>query len=314
MQNILVTGASGFIASHVIQELTKNENNYIIGIDNIKNYYDINIKYKNNINCMSQNYKFIISDILNEDAISKLFRKYNFDIVLHFAAQPGVSYSIEHPTDVMNINVIGFDIICRLSAKYKVKHFIFASSSSIYGDDGIQKSPYAISKKTNELQAQMYSQLYVNTKFTGLRLFTVYGNNMRPDLAIYKFIDAMYKNKDIHIFGDGYQTRDFTYIDDVVSAITHILESDKHWNCEMFDIGRGESKSVNELLNILKQKINPHYNKIIYENKKPYDAINTCANPTKMKEWFNFMPKYSLYDGINTYIDSCWNNQTIRKK
>ena len=166
MQNVLVTGAAGFIGSHVIHELLKTNKYFIVGIDNINNFYSINIKHQNNLqNIKSSKYRFILQDILNEDAISKLFEEYNFDIVLHFAAQPGVSYSVEHPDEVKNINVNGFDIVCRAASKFKTKHFIFASSSSIYGDNGIQKSPYAVSKKTNELQAQMYSQLYINTKF-----------------------------------------------------------------------------------------------------------------------------------------------------
>ena len=311
MQNVLVTGAVGFIGSHVIHELLKTNKYFIVGIDNINNFYSINIKHQNNLqNIKSSNYRFILQGILNEDAISKLFKEYNFDIVLHFAAQPGVSYSVKHPDEVKNINVNGFDIVCRVASKFKTKHFIFASSSSIYGDNGIPKSLYAETKKINELHAYEFSKEYPDTKYTGLRFFTVYGKNMRPDLGMYKFIDAMYKNQEIHIYGDGEQTRDFTYIDDVVNGVISIMESDKEWKCEMFDLGNGTPISINKLLELLKEKINPNFNKIIYEGKKSYDATNTCANPSKMKEFTGFTPKYTIYEGINKYLDLYGNNTT----
>lgn len=272
--NILITGHKGFIGSNLCKALS---NHSIVGID---------LKDGNNI--------------LNDDYVNSVFKDNKFDTVIHLAAIAGVGYSIEHSEEVLTNNIIGFDILAKAAIKYGVKHFIYASSSSVYGDDGTQKSPYAVSKATNELQAAMYSNLS-DMKFTGLRFFTVYGEGIREDLAISKFIKAMKTNETIHVYGDGTQSRDFTYVDDICEAIKLILESDKDWKNEVFDIGYGESTTVNELIDILKEIINPTFDKVVYQDEKPYDVKATLANTNKLYEWFGFKPRYDIKKGLREW-------------
>lgn len=273
--NILITGHKGFIGSNLAKKLDKHT---IVGVD---------LKDENNI--------------LDSNYINALFEYYHFDTVIHLAAIAGVGYSISHSEEVLTNNIIGFDTLAKAAIKHNVKHFIYASSSSVYGDDGTQKSPYAVSKKANELQAAMYSNLS-DMKFSGLRFFTVYGEGIREDLAISKFIKAMKTDSPIYVYGDGNQSRDFTYVDDITEAIKLILESDKVWKNEVFDIGYGETTSVNELISILKVIINPSFDKVVYEDEKGYDVKQTLANPNKLYEWFNFTPKYSIEEGLDKWL------------
>lgn len=272
---ILLTGHKGFIGSNLAKKL---ENHTIIGVD---------LKDGNNI--------------LDSNYINALFEFYHFDAIIHLAAIAGVGYSIAHSEEVLTNNIIGFDVLAKAAIKHNVKHFIYASSSSVYGDDGTQKSPYAVSKATNELQASMYSNLS-DMKFTGLRFFTVYGEGIRKDLAISKFIKAMKANEPLYVYGDGTQSRDFTYVDDITEAIKLILESDKSWKNEVFDVGYGSSTSVNELIDILKGIINPAYDKVVYQDEKPYDVKETLANPNKLYEWFSFKPRFCLEKGLTKLL------------
>lgn len=273
---ILVTGHKGFIGSNLVKKLNKIHN--VIGVD---------IKDSNNV--------------LDPNFINMLFEQHTFDAVVHLAAIAGVGYSIDHSQEVLTNNIIGFDVLAKAAIKHQVKHFIYASSSSVYGDDGTQRSPYAVSKATNELQAAMYSNLS-DTKFTGLRFFTVYGEGIRQDLAISKFIKAMVTNEPIHVYGDGSQSRDFTYVDDITEAIKLILESDKDWKNEVFDIGYGRTTTVNELIGILKGIVNPSFDKVVYEGEKAYDVKVTLADTNKLYEWFGFRPRYSIKEGLKTWL------------
>jgi len=273
--NILVTGHRGFVGSNLVKKLSEHK---VIGVD---------LKDGNNI--------------LDSNYINALFEFYQFDAVIHLAAIAGVGYSISHSEEVLTNNIIGFDILAKAAIKHNVKHFIYASSSSVYGDDGTQKSPYAVSKATNELQAAMYSNLS-NMKFTGLRFFTVYGQGIREDLAISKFIKAMQNDLPIHVYGNGTQARDFTYIDDITEAIKLIVESDKTWKNEVFDVGYGSNTSVNELVEILKGIINPSFDKVVYEDEKKYDVKETLADPNKLYQWFGFRPRYSVREGLREWL------------
>lgn len=274
--NILITGHKGFIGSNLVKKLS---NHTIIGVD-----------LKDGHNILDPNY------------INTLFEFYHFGAIIHLAAIAGVGYSIDHSEEVLTNNIIGFDVLAKAAIKHNVKHFIYASSSSVYGDDKTQKSPYAISKKTNELQAAMYSNLYPDTKFTGLRFFTVYGKGIRKDLGMYKFINAIKTNKPIYIYGDGNQSRDFTYIDDITEAINVIIESDKDWKNEVFDIGYGNNITINDTILILKNIINPSFDNIIYEEEKPYDVKMTLANTSKLEKWFGFKPKYDINNGLKKWL------------
>lgn len=272
---ILLTGHKGFIGSNLVKKLSAHT---IVGVD-----------LKENHSCLDSNY------------INTLFGFYHFDAIIHLAAIAGVGYSISHSEEVLTNNIIGFDVLAKEAIKHNVKHFIYASSSSVYGDDGTQKSPYAVSKAANELQSAMYSNLS-DMKFTGLRFFTVYGEGIREDLAISKFIKAMRTNEPIYVYGDGNQKRDFTYVDDICEAIKLILESDKEWKNEVFDVGYGKSTTVNELIDILKGLINPAYDKVVYQDEKAYDVKETLANTDKLYEWFRYRPKYDIKEGLSIFI------------
>ena len=270
--NILITGHKGFIGSNLVKKL---DNHTIIGVD-LKDGHSI----------LDSNYlDSVMTDI---------------DVVIHLAAFAGVGYSVEHSEEVLTNNIIGFDTLAKAAIKHNVKHFIYASSSSVYGDNGELKSPYAVSKATNELQAQVYSNLS-DMKFTGLRFFTVYGKGIREDLAISKFAKAMRNDEPLTVYGDGNQSRDFTYVDDITEAIKLIVESDKEWKNEVFDIGYGKNTTVNELIEILKDIINPSYDKVIYDSEKPYDVKETLANPNKLCEWFCFKPHIDIKTGLEKW-------------
>ena len=284
---ILITGHKGFIGSNLVKKLS---NHTIVGVD-----------LKEGHSCLDSNY------------INTLFELYHFDAIIHLAAIAGVGYSVEHSEEVLTNNIIGFDVLAKAAIKHNVRHFIYASSSSVYGDDGTQKSPYAVSKATNELQAAMYSNLS-DMKFTGLRFFTVYGEGIREDLAISKFIKAMESNTPLTVYGDGNQKRDFTYVDDITEAIKLILESDKSWKNEAFDIGYGKSTTVNELIDILKNLINPAYDKVIYQDEKPYDVKVTLADSDKLYEWFGYRPRYQIKDGLDIFIKNKGNNILVDTK
>jgi UDP-glucuronate 4-epimerase len=284
---ILITGHKGFIGSNLVKRLSAHT---IVGVD-----------LKEGHSCLDSNY------------INTLFEIYHFDAVIHLAAIAGVGYSVEHSEEVLANNIIGFDVMAKAAIKHNVKHFIYASSSSVYGDDGTQKSPYAVSKATNELQAAMYSNLS-DMKFTGLRFFTVYGEGIRQDLAISKFIKSIENDEPLYVYGNGEQKRDFTYIDDITEAIKLILESDKDWKNEVFDIGYGKSTTVNELIDILKKLINPTYGKVIYQDEKPYDVMETLADTDKLYEWFGYRPRHQIKDGLNIFIKNKGNDTLVDAK
>ena len=307
MKTILVTGCAGFIGTNLVAKLLEDENNFIIGIDNFSPYYDFTTKVENVSS--NKNSRFVCStiDIRNEYLLrTRIFDVYKIDAVVHLAAQAGVAYSIKNSQEVIDVNIKAFDELIKLCGKYNVKQFIFASSSSVLGDhDGNyrQKSPYAVTKATNELQAYMYSTLYPDMQITGLRLYTVYGNRMRPDLAISKFTKAILNDEEIEVYGDGTISRDFTYIDDVVEAFIHVLNFKNLNVCKIFDIGNGKSTTINELIEMIKDICGkPDYNKVSYKKGKSFDAKTTLADTNNAMEYFGFKCKVGLREGLERYI------------
>ena len=319
MKNILITGAAGFIGTNLIAKLLKDENYFIVGVDNLNPYYDTKIKDKNIQSNRNKRFEFVFADITNEFIMrTRVFEKYKFDTVIHLAGQAGVSYSIQHPLEVIDTNIKGFDILIRMAHNYGVKKFIYASSSSVLGDyDGIykQKSPYAVTKATNELQGRMYSELFKDMDIVGLRFFTVYGERMRPDLAIAKFTKAILNDEEIHVYGDGSISRDFTYVGDVTENMVKVIEADTS-KCSgmIFDIGIGNGKatSINSLIEIIKSACGKEdYDKIIYEEGKPYDAKITMSNISPSFKYFGYngLRCYTkLEEGIKKYVEYIKNN------
>ena len=248
---ILVTGAAGFIGFHVSKKLTAHGHE-VVGLDNINNYYDIGLKYgrlkelgieRNQAEIFSamtpsrtypKNFNFIRMHLEDRDALPNLFETEKFDVVCNLAAQAGVRYSLKNPEANINSNIVGFLNILECCRHHKIKHLVYASSSSVYGlnkkipfetSDNVDHpiSLYAATKKSNELMAHTYSHLY-GFPTTGLRFFTVYGPWGRPDMAMFLFTEAMLKGNPIKVFNKGDMERDFTYIDDIVEGVVRIIE------------------------------------------------------------------------------------------
>tara|TARA_B100000886_G_scaffold330455_1_gene280912 strand:- start:4041 stop:5051 length:1011 start_codon:yes stop_codon:yes gene_type:complete len=231
---ILITGTAGFIGFHLANKLLKKKIN-VIGIDNINNYYDIILKKKRNaILLKNKNYKFYKIDISNKGKLNKVFEKNKITYVINLAAQAGVRYSLKEPMKYIQSNLLGFFNVLELSKKYKIKHFLYASTSSVYGinhklpfmesdDTSHPLQLYAATKKSNELMAHSYSYLF-NLPTTGLRFFTVYGPWGRPDMSLFQFTENAISKKHLKIFNYGNHSRDFTYIDDIVLMITSLIK------------------------------------------------------------------------------------------
>ena len=309
---ILITGAAGFIGSHLCNYLNKKKIDNIIAVDNLDPYYDVNLK-KNRIKLINKNVNFINLDLRNKQKLLNLFKKYKFNKVIHLAAQPGVRYSLTNPTTYFENNLLVFFNLIEFSRTFKVKHFIYASSSSVYGNT--KKFPlkeeystnkpisfYATTKKCNELIADSYF-LNFNLNCTGLRFFTVYGPYGRPDMSLFKFVNAGISNKKINIFNNGKHVRDFTYIEDVVDAIYKIVKNKKkkifH---QIYNIAGGKPKSLKnyilEIEKILKKKVKK--NNISLQKG---DVIKTHADITKLKKDYQFKPKHDLKRGLKKYIE-----------
>ncbi len=228
-KNVLITGVAGFIGFHVANKFL-NKNFKVVGIDNISNYYDIFIKKKRlSLLKKHKNFKFINDNLLNLKKLINLGKKFKFDYIIHLAAQPGVQLSFSKPKVYVKNNIDTFINILELSKLFKPKHLVYASSSSVYGnnkkfpldeesDTNKPISVYAVTKKSNELLAYVYSYNYL-IPTTGIRFFTVYGPFGRPDMSILKFIDSIFKKKKIKLYNNGKNFRDFTFIDDVVERL-----------------------------------------------------------------------------------------------
>ena len=233
--NILVTGSSGFIGFHTINKLSKYSKYKIFGIDNQNDYYDVNLKKdREKILIKLPNYSFKKLDITNLKLLNNFFKKNKIHTVIHLAAQAGVRDSVKYPDKYFNNNIIGFYNIIQLSNKYKIKHLIFASTSSVYGGKEIfplkeniaidgPLSFYAASKICNETIAHAYSNIY-KLPCTGLRFFTVYGPYGRPDMALYKFVSGIKNKKKLKLYNNGNHIRDFTYIEDITSYIVELIK------------------------------------------------------------------------------------------
>jgi len=230
---VLVTGAAGFIGYFLSKRLL-DEGNTVLGVDSLNEYYDVSLKQMRlNVLLKNRNFKSFIGRLEDRDIIDYVFSNYKIDVVVHLAAQAGVRYSIENPKSYVDSNLAGFFTVLEACRKYKTSHFLFASSSSVYGnnpispytEDMICDSPlslYAATKKSNELMAYSYSHLY-HIPSTALRFFTVYGPYGRPDMAYFKFAKKIMKDEPIQVFNNGKLYRDFTYIDDVIEAIMKLI-------------------------------------------------------------------------------------------
>ncbi|MCO6146899.1 NAD-dependent epimerase [Flavobacterium sp. NRK1] len=326
--NILVTGAAGFIGYHLCEKLLALGHT-VIGLDNINNYYDINLKLdrlkqlgvfdvKEGVLVKSQineNFKFIKINLENREALSEVFKENNLDAVCNLAAQAGVRYSIENPFAYVESNIVGFLNVLENCRTYNVKKLVYASSSSVYGlnekipfsvEDNVDSpiSIYAATKKSNELMAHTYSHLF-GIQTTGLRFFTVYGPWGRPDMAMFLFTDAILHDKPIKVFNEGNLSRDFTYIDDIITGVTATLLNNKEDKESLFKIYNiGNSKPV-RLLDFITE-IEKYTDKTAIKNMlpmQPGDVEKTWADVSALEKDFGYRSLTDITTGVHNFID-----------
>lgn len=340
--NILITGAAGFIGSAVCSRLL-DEGHTVIGLDNINSYYDPKLKYdrlsklgieKNKIACYKFTYsikytkfRFIKMNLEDKQAMQMLFANEKFDVVVNLGAQAGVRYSIENPHAYIESNIDGFINILEGCRENKIKHLVYASSSSVYGLNGQVPfsehhgiahpvSLYAATKKSNELMAHAYSKLY-NLPTTGLRFFTVYGPWGRPDMSPFLFMDAILHDRPIKVFNNGDMLRDFTYIDDIVEGIVRIInvmpEGNVAWDetnpdpatspapYRIYNIGNSHPTKLMEYIKCIEKSIGREAKKDFLP-MQPGDVYQTYADSSALAGATGFNPNTDLQTGIDRTV------------
>lgn len=316
-KNILITGAAGFIGFHLANKLLK-QGYKIIGFDNINDYYDVNLK-KARLEILNKfdNFIFIYADLADEKTVNETFKIYKPDIVVNLAAQAGVRYSIENPKAYIDSNIVGFFNILEACRHNPVEHLVYASSSSVYGnqektpfsvDDNVDRpiSLYAATKKSNELMAFTYAHLY-KIPATGLRFFTVYGPFGRPDMAYFGFTNKIFAGEPIKIFNNGDMLRDFTYIDDIVTGIENILpcqpEADENGDrYKIYNIGNNKPEKLLTFIETLENIIGIEAKKE-YLPMQPGDVYQTYADVSELEKNFNFKPQTSIKEGLTKFVE-----------
>lgn len=320
-KKVLITGAAGFIGFHLSKRLL-NEGCCVIGLDNLNNYYDVRLKEKRlEILKRDPDFHFMFGNIANKAVVLETFSSYQPDIVVNFAAQAGVRYSIENPDTYIESNIIGFYNIleaCRHSydeGKHPVEHLLFASSSSVYGnqkktpfstEDPVDRpiSLYAATKKSDELMAYTYSHLY-NIPVTGLRFFTVYGPFGRPDMAYFGFSEKIMGKKPIMIFNNGDIYRDFTYIDDIVEGVVRMLNNPPVPNEEgerykIYNIGNNKPENLMKFIQTLEIALGREAKKEYYP-MQPGDVYQTYADVSDLVKDFDYKPSTSIEEGLGNF-------------
>ncbi len=324
--NYFITGIAGFIGYHLAEKLCKEGLN-VIGIDNLNNYYDLDLKKSRLKNLKKyKNLKFEQVDICDYKKLNEIINKNKIDIIFHLAAQAGVRYSINSPREYLKSNLEGhFNVLesCRYN---DIKHFIFASSSSVYG---LNISPslseyektdfpisfYASTKKSNEVMSFSYSHLY-NIPMTGIRFFTVYGPWGRPDMAVYMFVKKILEDERIDVFNNGNLQRDFTYIDDVTEGllkISNILPNKKSINnlnpdfisdapYNIYNLGGGKPVKLMTFIRIIEKILNKKAN-CNYVNMQQGDVLSTNSDTTNLFKVLNFKPKVNIEDGLVRFVN-----------
>jgi nucleoside-diphosphate-sugar epimerase len=305
--NILITGSAGFIGHHVADAILRKGNN-VFGMDNVNDYYDTKLKeYRLKKLKAYKNFSFYKLDISNLDLIRQFFASHKIDAIFNLAARAGVRYSIENPFIYYSTNIEGLLNLLEMCKNYNINRFIQASTSSIYAGVSLPYmedtkadtplSPYAASKKGGEILCYTYHHLY-SLNVSILRYFTVYGPMGRPDMSIYRFIESIKAGKEITVYGDGTQERDFTYIDDIVDGTIKSMELTGY---NLINLGNNKPSQLNRLIKLIENKVNK--NAIIkYEPFHKADMLKTWANIDKAKELINWRPKIELEDGIDKTI------------
>ncbi|MEB6243568.1 NAD-dependent epimerase [Staphylococcus gallinarum] len=324
---ILITGAAGFIGSHLAKKLIA-QHHEVIGVDNINDYYSVSLKEDRLKSIGDNNFTFYKLNLEDYEDLKEVFIKEQPEVVVNLAAQAGVRYSLENPRAYIDANVVGFMNILECSRHFDVKHLIYASSSSVYGantskpfstSDNIDHplSLYAATKKSNELMAHTYSHLY-QLPTTGLRFFTVYGPWGRPDMALFKFTKAIVNDEAIDVYNHGNMMRDFTYVDDIVEAISRLIKkpadpnpdwsganpdpSSSYAPYKVYNIGNNSPVRLMEFVEAIENKLGKTAKKN-YMDLQAGDVPETYANVDDLYNNIDFKPETSIQDGVNKFID-----------
>lgn len=312
---VLVTGCAGFIGSHVCERLCKL-GHIVVGVDNMNDYYDVSVKQLN-VELLKKydNFRFI-----KKDVCELYLEEFVPDSICHLASMAGVRYSIKHPGLYVSQNIGGFINILENARRLGVRHVVYASSSSVYGlnetpfreDDLIEKcnSPYACSKRSMEIFASTYSRLY-DMSLIGLRFFTVYGPRGRPDMAPYKFMKAILEGETFNVYGDGSSSRDYTYIDDIVSGVLSAIENKRDIKCGVYNLGNSKPIRLLEFIKLIERVTGK---RAIYEHigEQLGDVPDTYADINRAIIDLDYKPSVSLEDGLTQLYE--WFNTVMCKK
>lgn len=314
---ILVTGAAGFIGYHTVQRLCR-EGLEVVGIDNLNDYYSVELKQARlkELEALS-GFHFQRLDIVDKPALMALFEERSFTHVIHLAAQAGVRYSLDNPDVYAQSNLTGFLNVLEACRHHRPEHLIYASSSSVYGTNGKMPfcvedaadhpiSLYAASKRANELMAHSYCHLY-GMKASGLRFFTVYGPWGRPDMALFKFTEAILNGRPIDIYNQGLMSRDFTYIDDIVEGIARLRtrpplsQGSAEGANRIFNIGRGEPVALLDFIDCLESALGVKAER----NFLPMQAghmVKTWADVSALSNWVDYSPQVAVETGVKEFV------------
>lgn len=322
----LITGAAGFIGFHLSKRLLADQQNLIIGLDNLNNYYSVHLK-KARLAILKKHSNFIFykQDLTNKNFLIKLFDQYQFTVVINLAAQAGVRYSLINPDSYLKSNLIGFYNLLEACKQFPPQHLLFASSSSVYGNNN--KVPftvsdqtdqplnlYAATKKSNELLAYAYNHLF-NFPITGMQFFTVYGPYGRPDMSYFSFTEKIAHNQPLTVYNQGNMWRGFTYIDDVVEAIFRLINQSsalKNQTFKVYNIGNHHSEKLIDLISILETNLNKKA-KVNFVPAPNTEMERTYADINDLIQDTGFSPQTSLANGLEKFVDWWKKYETYQK-
>lgn len=314
---VLVTGAAGFIGFHTVKRLCE-QGLEVVGIDNLNDYYSVELKQARLKELQAlPGFDFQTLDIVDKPALMALFKAHRFTEVIHLAAQAGVRYSLDNPDVYAQSNLTGFLNVLEACRHHRPGHLIYASSSSVYGDnsklpfsveDAVDQpvSLYAASKRANELMAHSYCHLY-GLKASGLRFFTVYGPWGRPDMALFKFTDAILNDRPIDLYNQGLMSRDFTYIDDIVESIVRLRprpplpENGGEGVNRIFNIGRGAPVALLDFVECLESALDRPARRNLMPMQAG-DVHRTWADVSALAQWVDFRPQVTVEAGVGQFV------------
>jgi UDP-glucuronate 4-epimerase len=312
MKTMLVTGGAGFIGSHLCERLL-SDGMRVIGLDNFDAFYDPKIKIKN-VEAIARRFPdlfdLVTGDIRNPEQVKGILQKNKVDFVVHLAARAGVRPSIAKPLLYQDVNIRGTIVLLEACKEHGVENFVFASSSSVYGENqrvpfsekdlDIQPiSPYGATKRAGELLCYSYHHLY-RMNIACLRIFTAYGPRQRPEMAIHKFTRLIDRGEKIPMYGDGSSRRDYTYVDDLIDGILGVINY--HKGFEIYNLGESQTTSLRKLIRLIEEALGKKAN-IETMEFQPGDVSVTYANITKAKRKLKYQPKVKMKEGIQRFVE-----------